>query len=155
MGMVIGPFNFEKRSQVRQTMLQSGAVRRGAVAWRFVVGLEALATSEKKDRLMREASQLDDILLLPEVLDGASVAMPCSCTEKTYAWFTFALRHWPLARWIAKTEDDTYTNLDQLLSDLSSESADFARILEAWQGYRKGAATWFGTAERAFLNAGG
>ena len=44
---------------------------------------------------------------------------------------------------------------DQPLSDLSSESADFARILEAWQGYRKGAATWFGTAERAFLNAGG
>lgn len=42
---------------------------------------------------------------------------------------------------------------DQLLSDLSAESADFARILEAWRGYREGAAAWFGTAERAFLNA--
>ena len=117
MGMVIGPFNFAKRAQVRSTMLQSPSVLHGVVAWRFVVGGE-LSKDARRRRLEAEVSSSSDVLLLPEVLDGADVAMPCSCTEKVYAWYTHALERWPLARWIGKTEDDTYVNLEQLLFDL-------------------------------------
>ena len=117
LGMVIGPFNFAKRTQVRSTMLQSPSVLHGVVAWRFVVGQELLA-DERRRPLEEEASRAGDMLLLPGVLDGTDVAMPCSCIEKVYAWYTHALERWPLVRWIGKTEDDTYVNLEQLLFDL-------------------------------------
>jgi hypothetical protein len=117
-GMITAPFNFAKRDQVRDTILQSVVVQRGDMAWRFVVGLESLPLNPSRFRLEREANRSTDVLLLPGALDGRHVAMPCSCIEKVYGWYSFALEQWPRAGWYGKTEDDTYVNVDQLLFEL-------------------------------------
>ena len=56
-GMITAPFNFAKRDQVRDTILQSVVVQRGDMAWRFVVGLESLPLNPSRFRLEREAKR--------------------------------------------------------------------------------------------------
>lgn len=114
LGMVSGPANTMARHRVRSTMLQLPSFRSGSVAFRFVVGARAVATAcEPSD------GNNADMLLVDGVLDGAPVNKQCSCIEKVHYWFVWALRRWPRAQFYAKTEDDTYVNIEQLRFDLA------------------------------------
>ena len=59
-----------------------------------------------------------DMLLANDTLDGPAAGKQCACIEKMHFWFVHALRRWPHAQFFAKTEDDTYVNVEQLLYDL-------------------------------------
>ena len=116
LGMVASAPAVGRRAAVRHTML-SGDLADG-VAFRFLLGsVEAHRTA------LREEQQVHgDLLLLRDALDGGDVSIHCSCIEKMHLWFVHALKRWPDARWVGKTEDDTYTNLPQLLFDLRRPS---------------------------------
>ena len=116
LGMVASAPAVGRRAAVRHTML-SGDLADG-VAFRFLLGsVEAHRTA------LREEQQVHgDLLLLRDALDGGDVSIHCSCIEKMHLWFVHALQRWPDARWVGKTEDDTYTNLPQLLFDLRRPS---------------------------------
>ena len=53
-----------------------------------------------------------------DVIDGPGVAMECPAAEKNVAWFKYALRTWPNAQYVGKTEDDTFVHLDMLELEL-------------------------------------
>ena len=122
-GMVVAPFNFERRDLARATMLQYEDVRDGAIAFRFVLGSavrpkhDNSETTQLETQLRQELSTHTDVVVV-DALDGKSVDTQCACTEKTVGWMQYALRRWPHATYYAKTEDDTYINLRTLLLDL-------------------------------------
>ena len=93
------------RQRVRETVFHTLAA--AEVAWRFVVGANGdRARDEQPDVLAWSA-------------DGAAHSKQCSCSEKTRWWFGYAIRRWPSASWVAKTEDDTFLHLGKLLFDLA------------------------------------
>ena len=134
MGMVTAPYAFERRDQTRETMLQYDAVLKDRIAFRFIVGdnvhmqthrsvtskqrnVLSKAEDKRTQRLQKEAATSGDLLQL-DALDGNEVEVACSCVEKTTSWVRYALAHWPSARFIGKTEDDTYVNLAVLEHEL-------------------------------------
>ena len=127
MGMVTAPFAFDRREQARNTMLRYEPVLSGRVVFRFVVGdaihtkpqriLSADSADGMRRALRRELQTHHDILAL-DALDGNAVEVACSCVEKTTSWVRYALKAWPTARFIGKTEDDTYVNLAVLDAEL-------------------------------------
>lgn len=131
-GMNAAPFNWAKRQLVRSTMLIHPAVLDQRIIFRFVVGsmlirkkskaITASKTSqadwgEGVARLHAEIKAFADIAQL-EAIDGPGVAMECPAAEKTILWMQYALKHWPHARFYAKTEDDTYLHFGALEADL-------------------------------------
>jgi hypothetical protein len=68
-------------------------------------------------QLNEEIARHGDMVQL-DAIDGPGVAMECPAAEKTIQWMRFALRAWPNARFIGKTEDDTFVNLRRLEVDL-------------------------------------
>lgn len=138
MGMNAAPFNFAKRQAVRSTMLQHDAVLAGRVVFRFIVGdllvptrprraatksnqSEALWTLNRA-RLAAEMESQRDVLQL-DAIDGPGVAMECPAAEKTIQWMRYALRTWPAAQFIGKTEDDTFVHLAALELELQRLSS--------------------------------
>ena len=123
-GMITAPFLWDRRGQVRSTMLQYPPVLAGRMAFRFVIGnhLPSLSDSDsvrsKVAALDLEDSQHGDIVRVDSI-DGPSLDNACSCVEKMAAWVQYALVAWPAASFIGKTEDDTYVHLPKLLADLS------------------------------------
>ena len=106
------------RSVVRRSVFATATTRERGVAWRFVVDCSA------PSRLLELARSrlLDaDVLHVPGVSEGGgSYALKqCSCAFKTRAWFAYALGRWPSARYVAKTEDDTFLHLGKLLHELT------------------------------------
>ena len=95
----------------------------GRMAFRFVVGnyMPSLqldnAVKSKVAALEQEITQHADIVRVDSI-DGPSLDNACSCVEKQAAWVQFALRAWPDAAFIAKTEDDTYVQLQVLEGEL-------------------------------------
>ena len=116
LGMVTTPANAVRRQVVRTTMLHnSKSLRRGRVAFRFVVGCGPAGGCAT------EMKALHDDMVALDALDGSAVSEHgphCACVEKTSEWFKYALRKWPQASFYAKTEDDTYTHIDALLLEL-------------------------------------
>eukprot|EP00965_Chrysotila_dentata_P044745 1487668-Pleurochrysis_carterae.AAC.2 len=106
-------------NQVRDTMLQYKSVLNGQVIFRFVIGNTLTAGAQKN--VMAENMTKGDMLQL-DAIDGPGIKVACSCGEKTFAWFQYALKAWPGAAMIGKTEDDTYLQLDNLLRELQSVS---------------------------------
>lgn len=126
MGMVIAPFSSERRAQVRATMLQYDPVLKGSTVFRFVIGRE-MPTLEKQLGSQRSAAALQELtresathgdIAMVDALDGKGVSVACSCGEKQTAWVRYALRRWPNAHFIGKTEDDTYLQLATLEAEL-------------------------------------
>ena len=127
LGMVTAPFAIGRREQVRATMLQYDTVRIGWTLFRFVVG-ESMpgmpidsGSDAKRAALRGEISRLGDIVQL-DALDGPGISVACSCVEKMTAWIRHALRTWPSARFVGKTEDDTYLQLTVLQAELQALS---------------------------------
>ena len=93
------------------------------MAFRFVIGnyLPSLSDSDsvrsKVAALDLEDSQHGDIVRVDSI-DGPGLDNACSCVEKQAAWVQFALRAWPDAAFIVKTEDDTYVHLQVLEAEL-------------------------------------
>ena len=101
----------------------SGSLTRN-LAFRFLLGAASTSRPRRAEVaiLEEEHRRFGDLLLMANALDGGGVHKDCSCIEKTHDWFVHALREWPSARWYGKTEDDTYVNVPQLLSDLQRKS---------------------------------
>lgn len=105
-GMVSTAGALGHRQRVRETVFHTLVA--AEVAWRFIVGANGGG---------RVRDEPPDVLAWSA--DGAAHSKQCSCSEKTRWWFGFAIRRWPNASWVAKTEDDTYLHLGKL--------ADFGR----------------------------
>lgn len=105
-GMVSTAGALGHRQRVRETVFHTLVA--AEVAWRFIVGANGGG---------RVRDEPPDVLAWSA--DGAAHSKQCSCSEKTRWWFGFAIRRWPNASWVAKTEDDTYLHLGKLLFDLS------------------------------------
>ena len=123
-GMITAPFFWDRRGQVRSTMMQYPPVLAGRMAFRFVIGnympslqLDTAAVRSKVAALDQEITQHADIVRVDSI-DGPNLDNACSCVEKQAAWVQFALRAWPEAGFIAKTEDDTYVQLQVLEGEL-------------------------------------
>ena len=122
-GMITAPFFWDRRGQVRSTMMQYPPVLAGRMAFRFVVGnyMPSLqwdaAVRSKVAALDEEIKEHADIVRV-DGIDGPNLDNGCSCIEKQAAWVQFALRAWPYAAFIAKTEDDTYVQLHVLEGEL-------------------------------------
>ena len=116
-GMISSLGKVEQRLRVRKTVFDSPAASQ--VAWRFLVGNNThRGLVFKRWTPEADGSTFGDVLYFGT--DGGSWhSKHCSCSEKTRFWFQYALRRWPLATWIGKTEDDTFVSLHLLLFDLS------------------------------------
>lgn len=143
-GMNAAPFNRVKRQLVRTTMLKHAAVVDGRIIFRFVVGSTLIPKAPRStakaasssarweaDRaaLAAEVAAHDDVVQV-DALDGPGVAMECPAAEKTIQWMQHAVRTWPNARYVGKTEDDTFLHLDMLALELERLSAQrFPNVL--------------------------
>eukprot|EP01018_Ginkgo_biloba_P038660 Gb_04074 [translate_table: standard] len=114
LAMVIGVFstgnNFNRRMAVRRSWMQYKAVRSGDVAVRFFVGLHK--NTRVNEELWREAQTYGDIQLVPFV-DYYNLI-----TLKTVAICTYGSKV-VSAKYIMKTDDDTFVRVDAVLSALN------------------------------------
>ena len=133
-GVITSPQNQANRDNIRASWMSelrsdSGVSRKlhgRNVQVRFVVGdvpcaLEALAHEN--------ATHLDIAFVRAEdCRKGHSAA-------KVHAWFAHALVAWPSAKWLAKTEDDSYLWLSALTTDLRALSPNVSYVgLMGWTG---------------------
>ncbi|XP_043707130.1 beta-1,3-galactosyltransferase GALT1-like [Telopea speciosissima] len=102
--------NFKRRMAVRRTWMQYSAVRSGAVAVRFFVGLHKnLMVNEE---LWNEAKTYGDIQLMPFV-DYYNLI-----TWKTIAICIFGTQV-VSAKYVMKTDDDAFVRVDEVLTSLN------------------------------------
>ncbi|GAV70370.1 Gal-bind_lectin domain-containing protein/Galactosyl_T domain-containing protein [Cephalotus follicularis] len=111
--LLIGVFsntnNFKRRMAVRRTWMQYPAVRSGAVAVRFFVGLHK--NKIVNEELWNEAQTYGDIQLMPFV-DYYSLI-----TWKTLAICIFGTEV-ALAKFVMKTDDDAFVRVDEVLASI-------------------------------------
>lgn len=102
--------NFKRRMAVRRTWMQYSAVRSGAVAVRFFVGLHK--NQIVNEELWNEARTYGDVQLMPFV-DYYNLI-----TWKTLAICIFGTKvH--VAKYIMKTDDDAFVRVDEVLASLN------------------------------------
>ncbi|KAJ7943466.1 Beta-1,3-galactosyltransferase [Quillaja saponaria] len=102
--------NFKCRMAVRRTWMQYNAVRSGAAAVRFFVGLHK--NQLVNEELWKEARTYGDIQLMPFV-DYYSLI-----TWKTLAICIFGTEV-VSAKFVMKTDDDAFVRMDEVLASLS------------------------------------
>ncbi|KAF8399484.1 hypothetical protein HHK36_015350 [Tetracentron sinense] len=102
--------NFKRRMAVRRTWMQYAAVRSGAVAVRFFVGLHK--NQMVNEELWTEAQTYGDTQLMPFV-DYYSLI-----TWKTIAICIFGTQA-VSAKYVMKTDDDAFVRVDELLASLN------------------------------------
>ncbi|KAJ4960318.1 hypothetical protein NE237_020228 [Protea cynaroides] len=102
--------NFKRRMAVRRTWMQYSAVRSGAVAVRFFVGLHK--NQLVNEELWNEALTYGDIQLMPFV-DYYSLI-----TWKTIAICIFGTEV-VSAKYVMKTDDDAFVRVDEVLASLN------------------------------------
>ncbi|KAI7981085.1 Beta-1,3-galactosyltransferase GALT1 [Camellia lanceoleosa] len=102
--------NFKRRMAVRRTWMQFPAVRSGAVAVRFFVGLHK--NKMVNEELWNEAQTYRDIQLMPFV-DYYSLI-----TWKTVAICIFGTEV-VSAKFVMKTDDDAFVRVDEVLASLN------------------------------------
>ncbi|XP_068637179.1 beta-1,3-galactosyltransferase GALT1-like [Aristolochia californica] len=105
--------NFKRRMAVRRTWMQYDAVRSGAVAVRFFVGLHK--NDMVNEELWKEARTYGDIQLMPFV-DYYHLI-----TWKTIAICIYGTRV-VSAKYVMKTDDDAFVRVDEILTSLSSKN---------------------------------
>lgn len=108
MGMIASSHNRFARELVRETML---SVVAPSTVFRFVIGQSPEGEGPGDEQSL-------DMFVVEGVHDGGNVAKQCVCIHKTHEWFSYASHRWKKATYYAKTEEDTYINLPQLLHDL-------------------------------------
>ncbi|KAJ6357332.1 hypothetical protein OIU78_005233 [Salix suchowensis] len=101
--------NFKRRMAVRRTWMQYAAVRSGAVAVRFFVGLHK--NQIVNEELWNEARTYGDIQLMPFV-DYYNLI-----TFKTLAICIFGTEV-ASAKYVMKTDDDAFVRVDEVLTSL-------------------------------------
>ncbi|XP_052186141.1 beta-1,3-galactosyltransferase GALT1-like [Diospyros lotus] len=109
-GVVSTANNFKRRMAVRRTWMQYAAVRSGAVAVRFFVGLHK--NQMVNEELWNEAQTYKDIQLMPFV-DYYSLI-----TWKTVAICLFGTKV-AYAKFVMKTDDDAFVRVDEVLASLN------------------------------------
>ncbi|XP_010258334.1 PREDICTED: beta-1,3-galactosyltransferase GALT1-like isoform X2 [Nelumbo nucifera] len=102
--------NFKRRMAVRRTWMQYPAVRLGAVAVRFIVGLHK--NQMVNEELWNEARTYGDIQLMPFV-DYYNLI-----TWKTIAICIFGTKV-VSAKYVMKTDDDAFVRVDEVLASLN------------------------------------
>jgi hypothetical protein len=118
LGVVSAP-----KLRVRRDWLRAAALRfdrLDSISTRFVLGAGAGGTPQHKlgvRAVLQEAAELGDVMLLLSHRDGHDQA----CVQKSFAWWFVALRIFPNARFLAKTDDDSLNNHGNL--------ADLLRLL--------------------------
>ncbi|CAN6278973.1 unnamed protein product [Urochloa humidicola] len=112
--LLIGIFstanNFKRRMVIRRTWMQYDAVRQGAVAVRFFVGLHTNLMVNKE--LWKEARTYGDIQVLPFV-DYYSLI-----TWKTLAICVYGTSA-VSAKYVMKTDDDAFVRVDEVQSTIN------------------------------------
>ncbi|KDP27154.1 hypothetical protein JCGZ_19853 [Jatropha curcas] len=101
--------NFERRMAVRRTWMQYPAVKTGAVAVRFFVGLHK--NQLVNEQLWNELQTYGDIQLMPFVDYYGLI------TWKTIAICTFGAEV-VSAKYVMKTDDDAFVRVDEVLTSL-------------------------------------
>ncbi|XP_059670345.1 beta-1,3-galactosyltransferase GALT1-like [Cornus florida] len=101
--------NFKRRMALRRTWMQYSAVRSGAVAVRFFVGLHK--NQMVNEKLWEEVQTYGDIQLMPFV-DYYSLI-----TWKTVAICTFGTQA-VSAKYVMKTDDDSFVRVDEVIASL-------------------------------------
>ncbi|KAL6899290.1 hypothetical protein ACP4OV_005948 [Aristida adscensionis] len=140
--LLIGIFstanNFKRRMVIRRTWMQYDAVRRGAAAVRFFVGLHTNLMVNKE--LWNEARTYGDIQVLPFV-DYYSLI-----TWKTLAvciYGTTAVS----AKYLMKTDDDAFVRVDEIHSSLktlnTSHGLLYGRINSDSRPHRNPESKWY------------
>ena len=114
-------------------MAKYPTVAAGRTVLRFLLGSETPTLASAPRLTLHTALKLEsnahgDVLVL-DAIDGARLDNACSCTEKTVAWVRHALRTWPSVAFIAKSEDDTYVQLQALDYELRTHLLDQPRVL--------------------------
>ncbi|KAA8529420.1 hypothetical protein F0562_033781 [Nyssa sinensis] len=102
--------NFKRRMAVRRTWMQYAAVRSGAVAVRFFVGLHK--NQMVNEELWNEARTYGDIQLMPFVDYYGLI------TWKTIAICIFGTEV-VSAKFVMKTDDDAFVRVDEVLASLN------------------------------------
>ncbi|XXG87658.1 hypothetical protein AAC387_Pa11g2291 [Persea americana] len=114
LNLFIGVFstanNFKRRMAVRRTWMQYDAVRSGAVAVRFFVGLHK--NQMVNEELWNEARAYGDIQLMPFV-DYYTLI-----TWKTIAICIYGTKV-VSAKYVMKTDDDAFVRVDEVLASLN------------------------------------
>ncbi|KAF3431471.1 hypothetical protein FNV43_RR26202 [Rhamnella rubrinervis] len=106
--------NFKRRMAVRRTWMQYAAVRNGAVAVRFFVGLHK--NQIVNEELWKEARTYGDIQLMPFVDYYGLI------TWKTLAICIFGTQV-VSAKFVMKTDDDAFVRVDEVLASLQRINA--------------------------------
>ena len=114
-------------------MAKYPTVAAGRTVLRFLLGSETPTLASAPRLTLHTALKLEsnthgDVLVL-DAIDGARLDNACSCTEKTVAWVRHALRTWPSVAFIAKSEDDTYVQLQALDYELRTHLLHQPRVL--------------------------
>eukprot|EP00268_Persea_americana_P037604 TRINITY_DN3725_c0_g1_i4.p1 TRINITY_DN3725_c0_g1~~TRINITY_DN3725_c0_g1_i4.p1 ORF type:complete len:636 (-),score=121.20 TRINITY_DN3725_c0_g1_i4:397-2304(-) len=109
-GVISTANNFKRRMAVRRTWMQYDAVRSGAVAVRFFVGLHK--NQMVNEELWKEASTYGDTQLMPFV-DYYSLI-----TWKTVAICIYGMEI-VSAKYVMKTDDDAFVRVDEVLASLN------------------------------------
>ncbi|XP_039125602.1 beta-1,3-galactosyltransferase GALT1 isoform X2 [Dioscorea cayenensis subsp. rotundata] len=130
--------NFKRRMAVRRTWMQYDAVRSGAVAVRFFVGLHK--NEMVNEELWNEARTYGDIQLMPFV-DYYSLI-----TWKTVAICIYGTNS-VSAKYVMKTDDDSFVRVDEVLASLDTANVTkgllYGRINSDAQPHRNPESKWF------------
>jgi len=136
--LLIGIFstanNFKRRMVIRRTWMQYDAVRQGAVAVRFFVGLMV------NEELWNEARTYGDIQVLPFV-DYYSLI-----TWKTLAICIYGTSA-VFAKYVMKTDDDAFVRVDEIRSTIKqlnvSNGLLYGRIDSDSSPHRNPESKWY------------
>ena len=107
--------SFDRRRWIRETWKTYGNVGKTVHVVFIVALLQSNLTpisSEMEKQLREEAETHGDMLLLPKVPERKS---PCL---KTMAWFRHAVRTYPRATFLAKTDDDAFVQTIKLEANM-------------------------------------
>lgn len=111
--LVLGVMTSPGAKQNRRNLRELSHMEPGARGARVVFVLGDVGCA--RNGTSREAAHHGDIVYVQ--------SNDCSTYHrgpKVFAWYQYAVRRWPRAQWIGKTEDDGVTRLSSLLRDLSA-----------------------------------
>ena len=126
LGIISAPPNSFRRSWLRQTVFHFPDT--SATVMRFVLGTPppsrrratlSLFKDRPEEELTQQCAQLGQEVELGDtvVLDAVDNAA-VGCVDKTFAWYIHAVRAFPAAGFIGKTDDDSYNILPNLAAVL-------------------------------------
>lgn len=111
-GVVTAPHYFERRSAIRNSWMKANEVMNGNVLVRFFIGA---TQDDYLNQLCKIENEIyNDIIFLPEVQEDYH-----AITNKTLGVFEYGLNL--NAKFIMKSDDDTFVHVERMASMLSSK----------------------------------